>query len=61
MQNLRAIRKSKGVTATAIARCLGVSRHTYAKYEENQETMSVAMAKRVCKFLGVHVTDVFLP
>lgn len=61
MKTLKDIRKSKGIKQIAVASHLGVSRTTYAKYEDDQEFMSVGQAKAVCSFLGCNVEDIFLP
>lgn len=59
MKTIREVRKSKGVTASAVAKHLGVTRQTYAKYEANPEIMSVNHACAICDFLGVPVTEIF--
>lgn len=61
MKTLKEYRESKGVKQLAVAEHLGISRATYAKYEENQGAMSIDQAKAVCKFLGCSVGDIFLP
>lgn len=59
MQSLKEVRESRGVKQLAVAAYLGVSRQTYASYENNQESMSVEQAKAVCDFLHVSVADIF--
>lgn len=61
MGKLKEYREKKGVKIVAIARHLGVSRQTYSKYEDNQESMSIEQAKAVCDFLGCSVSEIFLP
>lgn len=61
MKTLKEYRESKGVKQLAVAEHIGVSRATYAKYEDNQESMSIGQAKAVCEFLGCSVSDIFLP
>lgn len=61
MKTLKEYRESKGVKQVAVAEHIGVSRATYAKYEDDQEAMSIGQAKAVCDFLGCSVNDIFLP
>lgn len=61
MQTLKDIREDRGVTKTAVAKYLGISRQTYSNYEENQEKMTIEQAKSVCSFLHCDLTDIFLP
>lgn len=60
MQTIREYRKSKGVSVTAAAGALGVSRPTYYGYEENPEKMTVEMALALCDFLGIEPSEIFL-
>ncbi|MBX9035076.1 helix-turn-helix transcriptional regulator [Gordonibacter massiliensis (ex Traore et al. 2017)] len=60
MNTLKEYRESKGVKQLAVAEHIGVSRATYAKYEDNQESMSIGQAKAVCEFLGCSMNDIFL-
>lgn len=59
MKTLKEVREQRGVKQSAVARHLGVSRQTYASYENNPESMSVSQAKAVCGFLNVHVGEIF--
>lgn len=52
MQSLKEWREFKGVKQVAVARYLGISRQTYAKYEVHPELMSIAQAKRLCEYLN---------
>lgn len=61
MGTLKDYREDKGVKQIAVAQHLGVTRQTYAGYEDDQESMSIGQAKAVCKFLGCDVGDIFLP
>lgn len=61
MKTLMQVRKERGVTQRAVADYLGVSRHTYRRYESEQEKMTVGQAKAVCNFLHCDVADIFLP
>lgn len=59
MSRLRDVRESKGVTAVAVARQLGVARQTYSEYENNPSKMSVEQALAVCSFLSCDIGDIF--
>lgn len=61
MSKLKEYRESKGVKQVAVAEHLGVSRQTYASYEEKPEVMSVQQAQAVCNFLGCEWSQIFLP
>lgn len=60
MQTLKEIRESRGVKQIAIAEHLGITRQTYASYEENPRSMSVGQALAVCEFLHCKLGDIFL-
>lgn len=61
MHNLQAAREIRGVTQKAVADYIGVTRQTYARYEAEQERMTIEQAKAVCEFLHCSITDIFLP
>ena len=56
--NLKDIRQKKGVKAAAVARAVGVSRQTYARWEADPSRMKVSNAMAVCAYLGVDMDDV---
>ena len=55
------IRKSKGVKLQAVANAVGVSRQTYSRYEKNPDLLTYGQARAIADFLGVKVSDIFLP
>ena len=55
MGSLREFRESRGVKQIAVANYVGVSRQTYARYEEHPESMNLKQAKLVCDFLGCDI------
>lgn len=61
MKTLKECRISKGIKQVAVAEHLGVSRATYAKYENNPKDMSVGQAQAACEFIGCSMDDIFLP
>ena len=60
MSKLREWRISKGVKLQSVAAALGVTRQTYASYEDNPERMSVQQAQAVCSYLGCTMDDIFV-
>ena len=60
MQTLKEMRESRGVKQVAIAEHLGITRQTYASYEENPRSMTVDQALAVCAFLHCKLGDIFL-
>lgn len=59
MSKLREARERRGIKQIAVADAIGVSRQTYAKYEDNPRSMPVLMAEKACEFIGVKVEDIF--
>lgn len=60
MQTLKEIRESRGIKQIAIAEHMGITRQTYASYEENPRSMTIDQALAVCAFLHCKVSDIFL-
>lgn len=56
MSRLKDYRVKRGIKQIAAANHVGVSRQTYARYEERPETMTLAQAVRVCEFLGCDIS-----
>lgn len=61
MSKLKEYRESKGIKQIAVASHLGITRQTYASYEDRPEAMSVEQAQAVCNFLNCEWGDIFLP
>ncbi len=61
MATLKEVREMKGVKQLAVANHLGISRQTYAGYEQKQDQMSIEQARAVCEFLGCDMAEIFLP
>jgi len=61
MSKLKEYRESRGIKQVAVASHLGVTRQTYASYEEKPESMSVEQAKAICDFFRCEWGDIFLP
>lgn len=60
MKSLKDLREAKGIKQNAVANYLGVSRQTYAQYEQNPDRMTIEQARVVCEFLGEDPADIFL-
>lgn len=55
---IRMIRKEKGMTQGDIARALGMKTNTYSKMER-QGKITVEMAERIAKVMGVDADEIF--
>lgn len=51
-KSLKEIREEKGITQEAIARYLGITRQTYAKYEQEPQKLTINQAIVLCDILG---------
>lgn len=58
-QTVRDARIDLGLTQAEMAAKLGISRPTYAKWEETPGIMTVDAARRVCRILGKQFSDIF--
>lgn len=58
---LQEARKKRGITQTAVANALQVTRQTYAVYERDPSSMSVKQAKIACDFMGYSFDEIFFP
>lgn len=59
MQTLKEARESRGISQVAVAKALGITRQTYAKYEENPRVMPVYRAEAACDFIGCDIAQIF--
>lgn len=59
MKTLKEARTDKGIKQLAVADAIGITRQTYAKYEENPAIMPIGKAIEACRFIGVEVSDIF--
>ena len=51
MRSLKELRDKKGMTQETIARYLGITRQTYAKYEQEPERLTIDQAIVLCDIL----------
>ena len=56
---LRELREDRGLTQSEMARKLGVSRSTYARYEKNPDRMNIQRALLLCRLLNCEIDTVF--
>lgn len=61
MRPIREIRKQHGLKQSYVAERLGISRQTLARYENNQDKLTIGQAKAICAVLGCGIEDIFLP
>ena len=59
MDSLKEAREGRGIKQLAVADAIGVSRQTYAKYENNPDMMPVHLAKAACAFIGCDISHIF--
>lgn len=60
MKTIEQARIDKGISIKAMAKHLGISRHTYREYEKNQDAMSIAKARAACEYIGIPIDEIFL-
>ena len=56
---LRELRERRGKTQREIAEYLGVSRLTYARYEQDPDRLSIAQAELLCRLLKCSIDSIF--
>ena len=59
MLELRKVRESRGKTQREVAEYLGVSRSTYARYEQDSDRLSIAQAELLCRLLKCSIDSIF--
>ena len=57
MENLREVRKAKGLTQLQLSEVSGVNRVSIAKYESGKSTPSLQTAERLAMALGVTIDE----
>jgi transcriptional regulator with XRE-family HTH domain len=56
---LRQARRLREKSQEELARQIGVHVNTYRKLEENPDTVTIAMAKRISQVLGISYDEIF--
>lgn len=56
---LRKVRENRGKTQQEMAEYLGVSRSTYARYEQDPDRLSVTQAELLCRLLKCSIDSLF--
>lgn len=59
METIKEARERRGIKQYAVADHIGITRQTYAKYEENPDLFSIEQAKAACDFIGVNPAEIF--
>ena len=59
MDSLKEAREKRGIKQFVVADAIGVTRQTYAKYENNPDLMPVHLAKAACAFIGCDISQIF--
>ena len=59
MSSLRELREQRGMTQKELAHYLGISRSTYARYEQNPDMMSIVQALRICQLMNCDIDELF--
>lgn len=57
MYNIRKFRKERGVTQAELAKNIGVSRSTIAKYENGERTPSLSTLQKIADFLKISISE----
>ena len=60
-ENLRSIRKKRGLTCEQMAKVIDVKTGTYNKKERGDIIFSLPDAKKISDFFGLPVESIFLP
>ena len=59
VDSLKEAREKRGIKQLAVAEAIGVTRQTYASYEQNPEKIPVGLAKAACAFIGCDIGKIF--
>lgn len=59
MKTLKEAREERGIKQLAVAEAIGVSRQTYAAYEQDHQHMPLAKAEAACEFIGCNPHEIF--
>ena len=51
-ENLKELRKSKGLTQDSFSKAMGIKRSIYGAYEEGRATPSLFLAEKITRFYG---------
>lgn len=59
IQNIRIIRKQKGISQESVAYDLGIDYSTYGKIERGQIALTVDRLEKIAKILGVTIDELY--
>lgn len=57
--NVKVVRKAKGLTQEALAALLGVSRQTIISIESSRYVPSTVLSLKISKYLGKNIEELF--
>ena len=58
--NIRNLRKEKGVTQDELALCLGVTRQTIISLENERYNASLNLAYKISKYFNLSIEEIFI-
>ncbi len=58
--NIRNLRKEKGVTQDELALCLGVTRQTIISLENEKYNASLNLAYKISKYFDLSIEEIFI-
>ena len=58
-ENLRSLRKKRGLTCEQMAKVIGVQKSTYSKKERGAVTFTLADAEKISVFLKIPIEQIF--
>ncbi len=58
--NIRNLRKEKGVTQDELALCLGVTRQTIISLENEKYNASLNLAYKISKYFNLSIEEIFI-
>lgn len=58
--NIRNLRKEKGVTQDELALCLGVTRQTIISLENGKYNASLNLAYKISKYFNLSIEEIFI-
>ena len=58
-ENLKRLRKKKGLTQEVLSEMVGISRPLYTQIERGTRTLNLPLAKEIAEILGCSVEDFY--
>lgn len=57
-ENIKLLRKSRGMSQEKLGEALGVTFQQVQKYEKGTNRVAISTGLKICKALGVNITDI---